>query len=53
MNADIEHTVKQCATCLEYQYIQPQERALQYEILYKPWEVVDANIFMVKPPYAL
>ena len=47
MNADIKETVKQCVTCLEYQCKQPQERALQYDIPYKPWEVVGANIFMV------
>ena len=45
MNADIEHTVKQCATCLEYQQTQAKERTLHYKIPYKPWEVVSADIF--------
>ena len=47
MNVDIQQTVKQCATCLDYQHTQQQERAVHYEIPYKPWEVVDADIFMV------
>ena len=38
MNADIEHVVKQCATCLEYQQMQPLEKALHYEIPSRPWE---------------
>ena len=47
MNADIEHTVKQCAMCLEYQCPQRHETALHYEMPYMPWEVVGADIFMV------
>ena len=41
-----KQTVKQCATCLEYQHIQPQERTLCYEMSCKPWEVVRADNFM-------
>ena len=47
MNADIEDSVKQYGTCLEHQHMQPQERALHYEIVCKPWEVVCADIFML------
>ena len=46
MNADIEETVKQCTTCLEYQCTQLQETALYYNIPYKPCAIVGADIFM-------
>ena len=46
MNDNIEHTVKQYATCLEYQHTQPQERALCYEIPCRPWEVAIGDIFI-------
>ena len=36
MNADVEQMVKKCSTCLEYQCMQPCERALHYEIPFKP-----------------
>ena len=38
--------MKQCATCSEYQYTQPQERSLHYEIPYKLWKVVSVAIFI-------
>ena len=47
MNADKEHTVKQCAMCLEYQCMQPHKTVIHYEISFKPWEVVAADIYMV------
>ena len=47
VNTDIEHMVKQCATCLEYQQMQPQERVLPSEIPCRQLEVVGADIFMV------
>ena len=47
MNADIDLTMKQCATCLEYQYVQPHETALHYEIPCKSWHIVGAVIFIV------
>ena len=47
MNTDIEHAVKQCTGCLDYQCTQPCKAALHYDIPCKPWEVVDADIFMV------
>ena len=46
MNTDIEVTVNQCDKCLEYQQMQPQERALHFEIPCKPWEVVGVDVFM-------
>ena len=48
MNATMENEVKHCATCLEYQKTQPQEKTTSYEVLAKPWEVVGADIFMIK-----
>ena len=55
MNADIEHIMKQCATCLEYQHTQPDDRGLDDKIPCKPLEVVGVEIFMVpkKPFYAM
>ena len=47
MNTDIEHMVNQYTTCLEYQQIQPQERALHCEIPYRPWQIINAEIFML------
>ena len=46
MNANIEHTVNQCATCFKYQQMQPHERVLHYKIQCRPWKVVGADIFM-------
>ena len=51
MNADIENNMKQCTTCLEYQQMQSEQRALLYEIPCRPWEVVSANVFMVNKKY--
>ena len=45
MNADIGNSIKQCATCLEYQQTQPEEKAIPYEVASKPWEAVGADIF--------
>ena len=47
MNTGIENTVKQCATCLEYQETQPHKKTILYEIAFKPWEVVGADIFSI------
>ena len=48
MNTDIEHTMKQCATCLEYQNTPWQEMALHSEIPCKPLQVIIVDISMVK-----
>ena len=47
MNADIENTMKLCATCLEYQQTLPQEKTIPYEVSCKPWKVVGADIFLL------
>ena len=30
MNADIKNTIMWCATCMEYQWTQPQEKPIPY-----------------------
>ena len=47
MNTDIEQTVKQSALYLEYQCTELHEIALHYDIPFKPWELVCADILMV------
>ena len=47
IDTDIDNTVKQYATCLDYQQTQPHERALPYDLPCRPWEVVGADTFMV------
>ena len=46
MNADIEHMVKQCFICLAYWQIQPQEKALHYEMPSRHFIVVGVDVFM-------
>ena len=48
MNADIKAIITWCSTYFEYQQTQPQEKTIQYEIPYKPWEVVGIDISFVK-----
>ena len=45
MNADIKIYIKQCATCLEFQQMQPKEKSIHHNISLRPWEVVGADIF--------
>ena len=47
MIVENEITVKQCATCLQYQQTQPHKKKILYDILCKSWEVVGAYIFSV------
>ena len=47
MNEDINNTVKQCGTCLEYQQTQPHKKTVPYEILCKPWEKFGADFFLL------
>ena len=47
MNVNTEHTLKQCTTCLEYQWTETQEKALHHEIPCRPWKVVDGGVFMI------
>ena len=46
MKTDIELTVRQFSTCLEYQCTQPHKAELHYDILCKSSEVVGADVFM-------
>ena len=48
INADIENTINWCATCLEYHQTQPQEKAIQFEVLCKLYKVIGADIFFLK-----
>ena len=45
INADIESYIKLCATCLEFQQMQPKEKITHHDIPLRPWEVVGADIF--------
>ena len=45
INADIEKYIKQCATCLEFQQIQPTEKIMHHDVPLRPWEVVRADVF--------
>ena len=45
INADIEKYIKQCATCLEFQQMQPKEKIIHHEIPLRPWEAVGADTF--------
>ena len=45
INADIKKYIKQCATCLEFQQMQPKEKISHDDIPLRPWEVVGADIF--------
>ena len=45
INADIEKYIRQCATCLEFQQIQPRDKIFHHEIPLRPWEAVGADVF--------
>ena len=45
INNDIENQVKNCSTFLEFQQTQPEEKAVYYDILLTPWEVLGVDIF--------
>ena len=53
MNTNIESTIIQSATCLEYQQTQAHGKTIPCEIPGKPWEVISANIFFAKNSKAL
>ena len=38
VNTDIETYIKHCATCLEFQQMQPKEKITHHDILLRPWE---------------
>ena len=45
INTNVENHFKSCITCLEFQQMQPKEKIIHNDILLRPWEVLDANIF--------
>ena len=45
INADIEKYTNQCATCLEFQQMEPKEKIIHHDIPLRPWEVVRADVF--------
>ena len=45
INADIEKYIKQFATCLEFQQMQPKEKIIHHDVPLRPWEVVGADMF--------
>ena len=47
-NADIKKYIKQCATCLEFQQMQPKGEIIHHDIPLRPWEVDRADIFHFK-----
>ena len=47
MNADLDNTVRHCATCLGYQLTQPHEKTMPHELPSKPWKIVGADIFSI------
>ena len=53
INANIKGYIKHCATCLEFQQMQPKEKITHHDILLRPWEVVGADIFHLKNKHYL
>ena len=45
INADIEDYIKNCATCLEFQQMQPKEKIIHHDIPLRPWEIIEADVF--------
>ena len=42
-----KNNVEQCATCLDYQHLQPYEKAIVYDLPCKPQLVVGSDIFSI------
>ena len=53
INADIKAYIKHCATCLEFQQMQPKEKITHHEIPLRPLEVVGADVFHFKNKHYL
>ena len=53
INANIEAYIKLCATCLEFQQMQPKEKITHYDIPLRPWKVVSADVFHFKNKHYL
>ena len=45
INADIEKYIKSCATCLEFQQMQPKEKIIHQDIPSRLWGVLGTNVF--------
>ena len=45
INADIEKYIKSCATCLEFQQMQPKEKMIHHNIPLMLWEVLGTDVF--------
>ena len=52
MNTDIEETVKNCPTCLDFQAKQPKEKE-SHKTPGRLWESVQADIFTINNKYYL
>ena len=47
MNADIEETVKNCPTCIDFQVTQPKDKIISQKIPGRSWISVAADIFTI------
>ena len=47
MNTNKDNTVKQCATCLDYQHTQLQDKTMPHKFPSKVWEIFGADIFCI------
>ena len=47
INTDIDNTIKNCPTCLEFQATQPKDKLIPHDIPDKPGETVGSDIFML------
>ena len=45
INVDIEKYIKSCATCLEFQQMQPKEKIIHHDIPLRLWEVLGTDVF--------
>ena len=53
INTDIKAYIKLCATCLEFQQMQPKEKITHHNIPLRPWEVGGADVFHFKNKHYL
>ena len=45
INVDIKNYIKNCASCLEYQQMQPKEKIIHHSIPLRAWEVLGTDVF--------
>ena len=53
IHTDIKVYIKHCATCPEFQQMQPKEKIIHHDIPLWPWEVVGADVFHLKNKHYL